>query len=145
MINLLISLLFFSIPHGSRQQVALESDLSLMYRKSGETALTYRKLSSGDTVHYYKRWMNPYFRVYSFKFGRDSILVGKMKVESYFGNSLLKTMVLRPRMINNRTQYVDTSVEKIEDLVKITVHYTDLATNDNEDFVIFILPDKDRE
>lgn len=145
MINLLISFLIFMPLHDSGQKVTLKFDLSLMYRKSGETVLSYNNVSSGDTVHYYKRWMNPYFRVYNFKFNQDSIVAGQMTVESYLVDSLLKTTDLRPLSINNSTQYVDTYVEKTESLVKITVHYYDLVSKENEDFILFISPDKDWE
>lgn len=145
MVNLLIFFLSINLFNVGQQEQFLKAQLSLMYRRSGQTALNYRTLSSGDTVHYYKRGFNPYFRVYKFKFNNDSLAVGQMTVESYRGNSLMKKTNLRAPRVKHNILYVDTHVEEEESLVKLTVHGFDSVANKNEDFILFIIPDKNWE
>lgn len=139
MVNLLIFFLSINSMNIEQQEPLLKVRLTLMYRRSGQTALTYRTLSSGDTVHYYERRGNPYFRVYQFKFNKGNIIANQMTVESYLNNSLLKTTELKSR---TQAQYVDTYVDEKEDLIKITVHYFDRITKEDESFILFIIPDK---
>ena len=132
-------ILFSEILTGSfdHNQDKIAFDITLMYRKSGESALTFEKVHSGDTLDYYKRGFNPYFRVYSFfKLPSESLELKSVIIDSYLNSQLLKSTT--PNYSSNKWQFVDTYIDANEDLVRVRISYSTKDSNVEKEFAFFI-------
>lgn len=133
---LIVALYLVSVPVLSQK-----ATLSLMYRRSGHTALAYDTITSGETVSFYKRDGNPFFRVYQMRF-MGPYKTRKITVESYKNGKLLKSTV--PRIgtnIGNRLTFNDTYVSEDEDSAKVIM---DLVSQSGEGrrFIFYITLDR---
>jgi len=131
--------------HSQRiEQNYLKADITLMYDKLPNSIKEYMNVSSGDTLHYFARWDNPYVRVYQLKFNKaaKSAVIKQMTVESYKNHSLLEKTTIRPRKLNYpRFESMDTYVQAEEDLVKVTIQYKKEKISLAQEFVFYIIPD----
>ena len=131
------SFLSFST-HLEVKESAIQSQgfsLTVMYRKSGESALSFPKVNNGDTLHYYKRGMNPYFRVYSIHLPG----IQELEVTSFLEAREIKRTVLKSS--GKSGQFADTYVEPREDLVRLSFNYIPSTSKSEQTFIFYILPD----
>ena len=106
-----------------------------MYRKSGHTAKWYRRINEGDTLHYYKRQGNPYFRVYGLRMYGAKFL--EVNTESYEGSKMVKKA--KAYTSSQAGQFVDTYLNEKEDLVVVKARY--MQNNREKVFTFYIIPD----
>ena len=112
-----------------------------MYRRSGETALSFTNVHSGDTLDYYKRGFNPYFRVYTINNQKTKDLLFKSAIVESFQNSRLLNSTT-PNYSGNRWQFVDTYVDKKEDFVKVSIFYSEVNSDAENEFFFYINPSR---
>ena len=125
MTEILFLVLFLNFPFGQKEQgEKVKADVTLMYRRSGGTAQSFQNVENRDTVHYFKRGMNPYYRVYNIRLDKENIMVDKITLKGYSGDSLKVEEEQKPRILNGRVQFVDQHVDPDEDFLEIMIHYT---------------------
>lgn len=134
---LLVSLLSWVPSPSLPLQHDLEIQLGLMYRRSAQTHLDFGAVTHGDTVHYYARQGNPYFRVYTI---RCAMKVTGLSLESFERKKSIKKAEAISTSSSAGYQFVDTYINAKETHAKATVTY--LLNGEQKEFVFYIVPDK---
>lgn len=128
-------------------QNPIKADITLMYRRSGHTVKDYTMVASGDTLNFYKRDGNPFYRTYRMDFSDSdlSVNIGPMIIESYQGDSLTHSTRIIARRVpaaSQRFQAIDTYVKAEETLVKVRLLYTLESDSTAYEFFFYILPNE---
>ncbi len=112
------------------------SRMSLMYRRSGQTAKDFVNLSSGDTISYYRRYGNPYFRVYKL---RTNLQIDKIELISYQNDDAVS--VGPPRQMSMSSgiySFVDEYIAENEESFKMIITYFDPGSDVYKTFDLYV-------
>jgi len=116
-----------------------------MHRRSGNTIKSYPIIKYGDTIHYYKKRYNSFFRIYSFWLRGPEIKITKIEVKSTKKGKVLKSSVLihgrDTSSSGGKIEFSDRYIEENEDHVELFIYYTDYMTGENCVFVFFVALD----
>ncbi|MEO1053747.1 MAG: hypothetical protein AAFX87_24130 [Bacteroidota bacterium] len=137
---ILFSTILFISSLLSFQDADLKASVSLMYRRSGETHKFFKSVSHGDTLSYFARNGNPYFRVYRINLTNASAIGREVFVESYLGDSLLQKTKPQNTRRTRGLEFVDSYVDETEDMVKVIIQYQPEEQSKAQTFHFFIKP-----